>query len=141
MRQEKSCGAIVYYEEDGSRKYLLLHYAAGHWDFPKGHVEKGEEERETVARELREETGIDAFEFIDGFREEISYCFKEGNELVSKTVVFYLIKSKNKRVKLSFEHKGYAWLNFEDAKKRVTYKNAREVLVKAHELLKQRHFR
>ncbi|MFZ5500518.1 MAG: NUDIX domain-containing protein, partial [Candidatus Micrarchaeota archaeon] len=56
MPDEKSCG-IVLFSEDGGRLYLLLHYTAGHWDFPKGHVEADESEAETALRELLEETG------------------------------------------------------------------------------------
>lgn len=55
MKYEKSCGAIVI--EDG--KVLLVKHNAGHWDFPKGHVEEGETEFETAIREVKEETNID----------------------------------------------------------------------------------
>ncbi|MFH1332713.1 MAG: NUDIX domain-containing protein, partial [archaeon] len=63
MIKEKSAGVIVY----NNGEFLILQYTAGHWDFPKGHIEKGETERETALRELKEETGItDAF-FVKGF--------------------------------------------------------------------------
>lgn len=44
---------------------ILLHqrasnYLIGYWDFPSGHVERGEELRETAARELLEEVGVRA---------------------------------------------------------------------------------
>ena len=43
MKQEKSCGAIVY-RHVGEKTQLLLikHRFSGHWSFPKGHVEEGE---------------------------------------------------------------------------------------------------
>ena len=46
MLTEKSCGAVIFRMEGKIRKYLLLHYESGHWDFVKGNVEKGEEELE-----------------------------------------------------------------------------------------------
>ena len=49
---EKSCGAVVFREENGVRLYLLLHYAEGHWDLPKGHVEKGESEEQNKLKKL-----------------------------------------------------------------------------------------
>ena len=58
MLREKSCGAVVFLKKDNSTNYLLLNYAAGHWDFVKGNVEQNEIEKETVVRELKEETGI-----------------------------------------------------------------------------------
>lgn len=67
--REKSCGAIVFLK-DKEVKCLLLHYEAGHWDFVKGNVEPNENEKETVIRELREETGITDAQFIEGFREK-----------------------------------------------------------------------
>ena len=74
MPTEKSCGAVVFKQQkDGSVKYLLLHYEAGHWDFPKGKQEKNEKEEQTAAREIKEETGIEDIEFVDGFREMVKY--------------------------------------------------------------------
>src|SRR3989338_4000040 len=85
MAKEKSCGAIVFKrQKDGSVKYLLLHYEAGHWDFPKGNHEKNEKEEMTAAREIKEETGIEDIEFVDGFREEIKYFYKKGEETIFK---------------------------------------------------------
>ena len=57
MEHEKSCGAVIF-RVGNATKYLLLHYEAGHWDFVKGHSEKGESEEETVRREILEETGL-----------------------------------------------------------------------------------
>ena len=53
---EKSCGIVLFREEEGTRQFLLLHYPSGHWDLAKGHVEEGETEHETATRELLEET-------------------------------------------------------------------------------------
>ena len=39
MLREKSCGAVVFIKKDDEVKFLLLNYAAGHWDFVKGNVE------------------------------------------------------------------------------------------------------
>ena len=52
MPKEKSCGAIVFKKEKQGIKYLLLHYEAGHWDFPKGNQEKNKKEEQTAAREI-----------------------------------------------------------------------------------------
>ena len=52
---------------------MLLHYTSGHWDFVKGNVEVNETEKETVVRELREETGITDACFVEEFREKIEY--------------------------------------------------------------------
>ena len=50
--EERSAGSVVYRESDEGRIYLLLQNS-GRWDFPKGRVEKGESEVQTVLREVR----------------------------------------------------------------------------------------
>jgi 8-oxo-dGTP pyrophosphatase MutT (NUDIX family) len=136
MPIEKSAGAIIFYQERGTIKYLLLHYGAGHWDFPKGHIEKGESEEETLRREVFEETGIKQLEIIPQFRHTIQYFFKRENRTVKKFVTFYLAKVKNKKIKLSFEHTGYKWLSYRQAKRQLTFQNAKEILQKANRFLR-----
>ena len=90
MTQEKSCGSVIFKRQKDGIKYLLLHYSAGHWDFPKGHQEKNEKEEQTAAREIKEETGIEDIEFVDNFLETIKYFYKKGEETVYKEVIFFL---------------------------------------------------
>jgi 8-oxo-dGTP pyrophosphatase MutT (NUDIX family) len=135
MPREVSAGAIVYLSEGESPEYLLLHYEAGHWDFPKGNIEEGEEELETVRREIREETGIEDLIFVEGFRRSIRYFYKRRGGVVLKEVIFYLARSHTKEVRLSYEHKGYVWLNFKEALDRLTFKNSRNLLEAAQEHL------
>lgn len=137
MPVERSAGAILYRVEGGRNLYLLLHYEAGHWDFPKGNIEKGETEEETIRREVWEETGIKKIEF-EKFREKIHYFFKREGKTIYKEVVFRLAKTKEKKVKISFEHIGYKWLPYEEALEQLTYKNAKEILKKAHKKEKPR---
>lgn len=134
MPDETSAGAVVF-SKDKEIKYLLLHYGAGHWDFPKGNIEKGEQEKETITREIKEETCIAEISFAEGFKEKIKYFYRREGKLISKEVVFYLCETKEEKVKISHEHIGYEWLNYEDALKRVTFKNSREILKKANSFL------
>ena len=62
MVDERSAGAVIFYSETDSAEpeFLLLHYTAGHWDFPKGNIEHGEQEIQAAIREIREETGMEA---------------------------------------------------------------------------------
>ena len=135
MGREKSCGAIVFKRLKDGIKYLLLHYEAGHWDFPKGNQEKNEKDEQTAAREIKEETGIEDIEFVDEFRETINYFYKKGEETIYKEVVFFLAQSTTEHVKLSFEHIGYAWMSYEHAYKKLTFNTAKELLKKANEFL------
>ncbi len=134
---EKSCGVVLFREEKGEPQYLLLHYPGGHWDFPKGHVEVGDkDEHSTALRELLEETGIADVTFIDGYREEIDYKFKNHKgQQVYKLVVFFLAKTELKEVKVSHEHHDSIWLPFDAAYNKVTFDNAKQLLKRAKEIL------
>ena len=143
MPREKSAGAVIFRREDSKIYYLLLHYTARHWDFPKGHIEKGEKEEDTIKREVKEETGIEDIKLIGGFKEWIKYFFRENynskenkekgrKEWIFKTVTFYLAQTQTKEVKISFEHRSFEWLPYKEALAKVTYKNAKEILQKAH---------
>lgn len=138
MLKEKSCGAIVFYRSKQGIEFLLLHYGKGHWGFPKGHVEENETEEQTLMRELEEETGIKNAWILPGFREEVNYFFRESNHPISKIVSFYLLESKTKEVRLSFEHSEYEWLSFEKALERLSFKNTKELLKKANAFLRQK---
>lgn len=134
MSIEVSAGAVVFFLEGGKPLYLLLHYPSGHWDFPKGNIELGETPEETALREIKEETGLDV-ELLPGFKEEIHYVYMRGGVRVKKTVILFAAEAKSKDVRISWEHTGFAWLPFEQAVARITYKNSREVLVKAHKYI------
>ncbi len=138
MLQEKSCGAVVFMKKDDAVKYILLNYAAGHWDFVKGNVEPNESEKQTVVRELQEETSITGAQFIDGFREEIAYFYRRQGITIHKEVVFFLMESYTDKVELSFEHVGYVWLDYQHAMEKLTFKNSKDVLSKAHDFLEKK---
>lgn len=132
---EKSCGALVYLKKDSEKLYLILHYKAGHWDFVKGNIEMNETEKETVVRELREETGITTAYFIENFRERIEYYYRRQGEIVRKEVIFYLMETNTELITISFEHIGSIWLNYTQAMERLTFKSAKNLLNKVNEFL------
>ncbi len=136
MRQEISAGVILYYP--GSvRTFLVLDYGS-HWDYPKGHVKAGETLHDTALRELREETGITGVDLLGSFEETIRYTYRKAGLPVMKRVVFFLGESPTQAVTLSHEHHDYAWLAYPEARERLTYRSAQELLVKAEEFLSAR---
>ena len=133
---------MIFRREKSKIYYLLLYYSSGnrrphhYWDFPKGHVEKGESAIETARREIGEETGLKNLRFIQGFREWIKYFFRYKNQTIFKIVTFYLVEAKEKKVKISPEHIGYEWLSYQDALKRLTFQSAKDILKKADHFLR-----
>ena len=135
--REKSCGAVIFVKKEDQTKYLLLNYAARHWDFVKGNVEQNETEKETTLRELKEETGINNAVFVDGFKETIAYFYRRQGLTVHKEVVFFIMESHTEEVTLSFEHVGYVWMDYQHAMEKLNFRNAKDVLQKAHDFLKK----
>jgi bis(5'-nucleosidyl)-tetraphosphatase len=136
--REKSCGAVIFIKKSEETKYLLLNYAAGHWDFVKGNVEDNETEKQTVVRELKEETAIEDAQFLDGFKETIAYFYRRQGLTIHKEVVFFIMESHTDKVTLSFEHVGYIWLDYQHAMEKLNFKNAKDVLQKAHDFLNKK---
>jgi len=135
MREQKSAGIVLFRNASNKNEFLLLNYPQGHWDFVKGKVELGEIPHETALRETKEETGISDIEFIDGFEESVEYDFRFKKENIHKKVIFFLAKTNEKNIKLSHEHNDYLWLEYNDALKKTTFENAKNVLTKANEFL------
>lgn len=122
MKNEKSCGAFVL---DGEKVLIIQQKKTGNFGFPKGHVEAGETEKETVLREVKEETGID-IELISDKRYSISYI---QNETINKEVVYYLAKLTNKDFEKKQEEEicNIIWVNIEDVENILSFENIKEL--------------
>ena len=141
LREVKSCGAIIYI---GTRlrgilsnfQFLLIKHRAdhgNHWDFPKGLMEKDESEKDTVLREVYEESGLE-INLTNGFREEIHYIIPFAK--VYKVTVYYLSHIESGDIHLDpKEIAEYKWLPYSEAIKLLTNENAKEVLMKANEFI------
>jgi bis(5'-nucleosidyl)-tetraphosphatase len=137
---ERSAGAVIFsIKEIKSISYLLLQYSAGHWDFSKGNIEDSEDESQAACREIREETGIENVEFLDGFKGKVEYYYRREHELVHKEVVFFLAKTDSQKVILSNEHTAYLWNDYDKALAKLTYKSAKDILVQAQNFLKVKY--
>lgn len=153
MPREKSAGAIIFRKDAGNIYYLLLHYPSknrrgGHWEFAKGHVEEGENEEETVKREVFEETGLNDLKIAPGFKKHIKYFFRQYKENITaedkkkgkspwifKLVTFFVAETKIKDIKISPEHQGFLWLPIDEAIKKTTFKNSKKLLKEADEFV------
>ena len=133
LKEELSVAAIIYNDNE----YLLLKYGLGHWEFVKGHKEENESDEQTILRELEEETSITEAIIIKGYKENYNYYFTFEGQRIHKYVRCYLIESKTKDVKISYEHEDYIWLPFHEALKKATFDNAKKLLQKADKFRKK----
>ena len=73
---------------------------------------------------------------MPGFSASLTYRFKDSDGIpIHKTVHYFLGKADRQKATLSHEHQGYEWLSYDEAIKRITYKNARSILQEAEAFL------
>lgn len=134
--QEKSFGIVPVFESGEKHFFLLIKHSNGHWSFPKGHADEGEMEIETAKRELEEETGIRDYKLVGNASFSEQYTFQKEGNLVNKIVKYFLAIVQNQDIRIQPEEiSDYKWVEFDDAIKLITHKEAREVLEKAEEYL------
>ncbi len=133
---EKSAGVVVFRKtKNGEILYLLLKSTSGYLDFPKGNIEKGESDEQTMRREVEEESGLKDIVLVEGFKEKIKYFYRREGQPINKEVVYFLGETKTENVKVSWEHVGFEWMSFKEAFERVKFENAKSILKKANEFL------
>ncbi len=127
---DASFGVIPIHEQDGERRFLLVHHRKGHWGFPKGHVEPEESPSETALRELAEETGVTDCRLLgdEVFIERYTFISKKGQQ-VDKAVTFFIGLVDDPAVTVQpQEVQDHAWLTADQARDRLTFHEARELL-------------
>ena len=135
MLEERSAGVVLFNRAEGLQ-FLVLKYPSGHWDFVKGNIEQGEKEKETVKRELFEETGINSITLHKGFNEKVEYHYYKKTKRVHKIVSYYLAETEQKDVKISSEHLDYEWEGYDNVLKLITFDNSKDILRKGSQLIK-----
>jgi len=124
---ETSCGFVLL----NHSSILLLQYPQGHWSFPKGHVEDGEDHHTTARRELLEETGISELTIVPGWTRRTEYTYSRRGSQMKKQVFWYLATTEEFMVKLSHEHINFLWLDLKRAKEQLTFDQEKVILSEA----------
>jgi len=119
---EKASGAVIFRRKNKEIYYLILDYGYNYWGFSKGHMEEGENLKQTAIREAEEETGIKDLNFIKGFLEKSEYSyelngdkiFRENNKdfyksddkNIFKIVTYFLAETKTEKIVISINIQG-----------------------------------
>ncbi len=136
MFDEKSCGAVVFTRENGEIRYVLVRQRSGQYSFPKGHVERGESEKQTALREIWEETGLHP-EILEGFRDVETYELPKKPGCV-KGVVYFLAEYSGQEFDPQDTDAVAAELfSFEDALDMLPTESRRGILIRAKAFLDQ----
>jgi bis(5'-nucleosidyl)-tetraphosphatase len=121
---------VLFHERNGERRYLLLqHRDGGHWGFPKGRLERGEDDMAAARRELREETGISELIPVVGFSVRSDYPVTRNGRRLEKMVTYFLGEvGDSEAVRLSAEHVSAQWLDPAAARRTLTHEGSRGIL-------------
>lgn len=129
---QKSVGAVILNEKN---EVLIMYSSRNkYWEFPKGKVEPGEKELDTLKREMYEETGIENFRLHPEFKAFLRYNFRVGKLLIKKIVVYYLFKT-GAEVKVSDEHTDFKWVPIEEVQEHLKHVNQHKLIKKVRTFL------
>lgn len=139
--EERSAGGVVVDIHNGRARIAVIarRNRAGRleWCLPKGHIEGGETLSETAAREVAEETGIEARVLVK--LGTIDYWFATGDRRVHKFVHHYLLEATGGFLTIENdpdqEAVDVAWLPLEHAHRHLTFPNERRIAREAWQRL------
>lgn len=139
MRREFSAGGVIVRRLRGGL-YLAAIRPGGKdvWALPKGLVASGESSAETAAREVTEETGVEA-RLVTKLG-DVRYVYTWKGERVFKVVSFFLFRYRRGRLgdippEHAHEVDEARWLPLEEAPRLLAYKGEREMAERAQKLL------
>ena len=114
-------------------RYLLLHrrlHWRG-WEFPKGGILAREKPEHTVAREIKEETGLKALK-ITKFNVKGSFIYdkktRQERKAKSFSYVLFSCQVPRAKVKIAREHDGYRWTRYNETIKLLRWPNQKRCL-------------
>src|SRR5580658_6988569 len=122
--KETTSGGIVFRRHGKNQdiQILLMQDAKNRWTIPKGHVEPGEEPRQTAEREINEETGLKEMK-VHSWLGKVNFRYRRSHTLVLMTMHIYLVNGLGDTDDLNPEKwlTDLKWLPVNDAVDKIAY--------------------
>lgn len=147
-KYRKAIFGVTYYKTpEGKIEYIILkrkkHWKG--WEFPKGKIEKFETKKMAAKREVSEETGLKVLK-VKRFKEKGAYLYPkklwDRPDKVGQTYHLFAIRVEKGNGKLNLdpiEHNGYKWMNFQEARRKLTWPNQKRCLKIVNDWLKNKN--
>jgi 8-oxo-dGTP pyrophosphatase MutT (NUDIX family) len=139
-RREISAGCVVYRNSaEGADVILIQPRDRDAWALPKGMIEPGETARHAATRETRDETGLSGqiLGRIDTIRYSYIAKWEAPPTRVFKIVTFYLLRhTGGDPASHDHEVERVEWFPIDDAIRHASYAQEKEILRKAHALIR-----
>ena len=113
----RSAGLVPYRMTAAGPEFLLLYNLFfEQWQFPRGGVCKGEDDRTCALREFDEETGLRVVRVDESCRTELHYVAQVRGYELERTIVYYLAEIGPGEVRLGNDNHGEArWVDGREA--------------------------
>ncbi len=138
--REPTAGGIVFRTRKGPDdiEILLIQDSKGRWTIPKGHIEPGENAKETAIREIGEEAGLFHIEVLMWLG-KIHFQYRRIDKLVLMTTQIYLVRALDDHETPTKEQwmRGIKWFKFNDAIEAIEYEDIEKLMLVARNKIRQ----
>lgn len=130
--REPTAGGIIFRRNTKTNKIeiLLIQDAKDRWTIPKGHIEEGEQAKDTAQREIREETGLEKVSVMSWLG-KINFRYRRQQSLVLMTTEIFLVQAQGDTDKLKPEDwmNGIKWFEANEALDKIEYEDIGKIIL------------